>query len=219
MLTRSQNVNKTSSICIKGWGGIVDERRNIKLASLMEQKMQNCREKNPHMFRSKRSQAAPNFSLFCFTSHNTNHITFVFLLSRNEYSVNGGALRVSKLSSQASAFQLSIPKWRKAELVCSTTSSRFLFWCQHCFYNLNTSSVAYFPLLSSTLNKFHCLLNFTIVCNISLVLFQQFYYSKCCSEAWEPFKEQLVRSQVLSLWVPQPRQCDRSGKPYVTSSS
>ena len=180
----------------------------------MEQKMQNCRKKkSSHVSEQKepiRKQAAPNFSLFCFTSHNTNHITFVFLLSRNEYSVNGGALRVSKLSSQASAFQLLIQKWRKAELVCSTTSSRFWF----CFYNLNTSivSISYFPLLSSTLNKFHCLLNFTIVCYISLVLFQQFYYSKCCSEAWEPFKEQLVRSQVLSLWVPQPGQCDRSGK-------
>ena len=50
--------------------------------------MQNCREKkSSHVSEQKepiRKQAAPNFSLFYFTSHNTNDITFVFILSQNE---------------------------------------------------------------------------------------------------------------------------------------
>ena len=100
-------------------------------------------------------------------------------------------------------FQSSTQNWRKTGLGCCTTSSRFIIFIPQTWF--------------VQVHYFHFLFNFDI-CSISYNvsafcwLLVHFHHLSCCSEAWEPFQEQLVRSQVLFLWVPQPRQCDRPGK-------
>ena len=56
---------------------------------------------------------------------------------------------------------------------------------QNCLFNISFN-ISLFPLF----DKFQ---------NVHYFIIPKFYYLPCCPEAWEPFKEQLVRSQVLSL--------------------